>query len=653
MTKDLTFINIVPVYPNEPAFTIGEITRQYQNCGLRQFAMCLSYHPQRTPARLLIPELCGIFAKIRDGLKDLNGLELGVLIQSTQGHGWNGRIPLTDEPWQHTIEPDGAESPRWCFLDPDFRAYILEAISETVKAGAKFLLVDDDFGLRYLECFCPRHIDAFNKASGKTYTREDLAEVVKRHWSDPDFMLFAQQRLEQAVEWAKEIRVAIDHVNPAIRCAICTPDAGYGFVGAVAEALAGDTEPLMRINNAIYGMQNPLDYYSIVRGTLMVKHQAPQVKDFIDETDTFPQNYYSESATSFHGHITHAMLNGLCGCKLWTSEFEQPRDYSSQKRYEDKLAKYYHFYRELAATVKDIDWKGITTPLFRPPFANHHKICAGALTPAEWNCRTLGPYAFPIHYGKAGRKDVVYALTSSVADMLSDDEIKTLLGGKLLLDSSAAVALTKRGFASYMGVEASVDNEKFAFTKEYESATETHLAFMWEDGLAELRIIDEKVEELTQVGLGGARGGEFQYVAPGSTIFENELGGTVAVTVFRPDLPFYKTMRPQRRRWLKMILDRLNGGTLEMSVENAAQQMIVRHGICMDGSELVAIQNLNVDPAEGLKLSLAHRAPQQVKQLTAQGVWEDVAFSVNEDMTELEVPILLHCADFAIVKLTF
>ena len=176
---------------------------------------------------------------------------------------------------------------------------------------------------------------------------------------------------------------------------------------------------------------------------------------------------------------------------------------------------------------------------------------------------------------------------------------------------------------------------------------------MWEDGLAELKVINEKTEVLTQLGTRAARGTAFTLVAPGSTIFKNELGGTVAVTVFRPDLPYYKTMRPQRRRWLKMILEKVNGGTLEMSVENADQQMIVRHGTCQDGSELVAIQNLNIDPTAELQLSLAQREPKEVKRLTAGGTWEAIPFSVNGEKSLLTLPVQLHCAEFAIIKMVF
>ena len=75
MQKNLTFINIVPVFPGNEAFTISEIRRQYRETGLRQFAMCLSYHPQRTPAQRLIPELCRTFAAIRDGVRDLADLD--------------------------------------------------------------------------------------------------------------------------------------------------------------------------------------------------------------------------------------------------------------------------------------------------------------------------------------------------------------------------------------------------------------------------------------------------------------------------------------------------------------------------------------------------------------------------------------------------
>lgn len=463
MKKEMNMINIVPVFVGREDFAVSEILRQHRETGLTRFALCLSYHPQGTPARNLIPKLCGAFSEIREALKDYSAIDLGALIQSTQGHGWNGKVPLTNEPWQQVIHVDGQKSPRMCFLPEGFREYVAEAIEETVRAGAKFLLIDDDFGMRQLECFCPLHMAAYNEALGKDYTREELQQILStRPLNDPEVLTVCNVRHEGILSFARLIRQAIDKVNPDVTCGFCTPWLGYGFAGEVTRILAGKTEPFARINNAVYGSSDPTVFYYITGQTHRVKYhyETEGVHNFIAESDTFPQNYYSESARHFHSHITNGIVNGLSGSKLWTSEFNNPVDISSQRRYEYYLANYRNFYNELLGTVQNIQWKGVSAPLFVSPLKDHPVLVDGWWP--DWCNACLGPFAFPIHYREPGQKGI-YTLSAGDARLMTDEDLKKVLSSSVLIDSLAAKELTKRGFSELMGVTADDGDENFAF----------------------------------------------------------------------------------------------------------------------------------------------------------------------------------------------
>ena len=122
---DLLLYNVIGIIPNHEDFAVSEILRQHREVGLDRFLVSLSFHPQMTPASDLIPVLCRRFAYVRDAVAG-HGIELAVLIQSTVGHGWNGKVPLTEEPWQKVVYVNGQESPRMCHYDEGFRKYVYD-----------------------------------------------------------------------------------------------------------------------------------------------------------------------------------------------------------------------------------------------------------------------------------------------------------------------------------------------------------------------------------------------------------------------------------------------------------------------------------------------------------------------------------------------
>jgi len=627
MRKQMNMINIVPAFLKAPEFNISEIIRQAKDARLNRFALSLSFHPEGTPAADKIPILCDHFRKVADGLKG-TGIELGILIQSTQGHGWNGKVPLTQEPWRQVVYCDGTVSPRICSLDPGFRDYIYQAFAECARCSPAFLLVDDDSGPRRKECFCPLHVAMYNRMLGKNYTREEMQKMLdERPWDDPEVRVISQGRYETAVEYARLMRSAIDSVNPDLRCGLCTPDC-KNYYGDTALILAGKNKPFIRVSNAIYGMLNPLSHFILImQATYREKYQAPGVTEFLDESDTFPQNLYSVGAAVFHSHICNAVLNGLSGCKLWISEFNNPADSGSQRRYEMYLRTYHDFYEELLNTVDGVRWQGPAGLNFHVAYGMHPVKSIDAIYTMDWCRSMLGPYAFPVRYAEPGNSGI-YTLCGGEMKHFSDEQIRQMLSASVLIDAGAAKELTKRGFAELMGVEAADGGENFAFSREIHARTGLGAGYMWDPMSAELKVLSPGVKVVTNLCNGTF--GDFHPVAPGMTFFANELGGRVAVTALSTAMPFYKTILPPRRIFLQEALDFLAGGILEMSVENADQQVIVRHGILKDGAELLALHNVAVDTLPHLDIRLK-RDPKSVKKLNPDGTWSSVTFKHTAD----------------------
>ena len=650
----MNMINVVPVLRGNVAFAISEIRRQRRDVGLRRFAVSLSFHPEGTPARVRAEALCDSFRRIREELRD-DDVEIGALIQSTQGHGWNGKVPLTDEKWQYSVEIDGSPSPRLCQLDPDFGDYVMACIKGTVEAGAAFLLVDDDFGPRRNECFCPLHLAEYAKALGRPCTREECREIAARDYGDPEANAIAETRRRVAVDFARRIRETIDAVDPTIRCGMCAPSSGYGFVGEVAMALAGGTEPFVRVNNAIYGLSNPTTaFYWKVQQTNRVRNRVELagVRETIDESDTFPQTYWSESALAFRAHIAEAVLNGLHGCKLWTSEFSLPVDTGSQARYEAVLRDNAAFYDALLETCGRVKWVGCAGPLLTVPYENYPVKCCRALNYLDWNIFVCGPFAQPVCYARPDdwTEGRVFNLCGQDIPLLSDAGIEAMLARPVLVDGEAAKALTQRGFAPLLGVEADDGDVAFSFSSEHVKSSGRQVGFMWEATCARLKPLSEGVHVAAEFCRNLSFSPDQTAVAPSMTLFTNRLGGRVATVGWSVPEPYHKMYRNPRRAIVVEALDILAGGFFEMGVE-ILSHVLVRHGLLDDGRELLTAMNCCPDDVNAIPLRL-RRTPKAIAKLRADGTWSPIEFS-RRDPDTLVLATPLRYLDPCVFALTF
>lgn len=630
---ELNFINIVPVN----AFTVSEVLRQHQEIGLEKFALLLSLHPVGTPAMARIPSLIDSARKVIDELKKYPAIHIGILLQSTMGHGWSGLVPLTGEPWQRTVRMNGNVTSRMCPIDPGFQDYIFQVVGQVMTLSPKFLMLDDDFGLRGGECFCPRHIAEINHALGKDLSFDEIISMIeKRPQDDLEILKLSKLRGELTVEFARKIREVIDRYDNTTPCVICCNWGEQGFAGKVAEVLAGkNNPPSLRVPNAVYGQNQPLLLLSRNSIVHMTRAQMPEVKEFLCEADTFPQNYYSESAVLFHTHIVNGIQCGLSGAKLWMSKYGMSGDHCSQKRYEDIFSAHRNMYQVFYDTLQSVQWLGVAVPLYRPKEILHPSQCDYAVYHPDWNSLLLGVFGIPIRYENTDEEGI-FALTSAASEKLSNEELNRLFRQKLLLDSGAVKKLTQRGYAAEMGVKA-IESPDFFFTEECDRNMNSIARFMWEPSMAKLEAVSSRTQAVRWCANRSGANGKLEKISPCMTFFENECGGKVVALAWTPEMPFHKIYRPQRRIDLVEAFDFLNDNHPLLTVE-VPHPMLIRHGKLADGSEILTVISLCPDEVPDLPIrdsAMIIRA----ERLKADGTWQEVKVVPLESGYRLETVI--------------
>ena len=479
----------------------------------------------------------------------------------------------------------------------------------------------------------------FNKATGIERSFEEVVALLKeRPADDAEVRIFSRQRGELAVDFAREIRKVIDKYDDSAPCTMCTPGGGHGFVKDVTLALTGrNGTPSARVNNAIYGMNFQGYLLQLSTSTNRIRNLFGDVKDLLDEADTFPQTLYSESAELFNAHIVNAILNGLSGAKLWMFEFELPRSIGSQFRFEDVFRRNHPLYEELFNMMDGIQWRGIKSPLTIPPDMLHPFNTSNKIFAQDWNSAVLGPLAIPFSYGKPTEEEL-FSLNGDIAEQLSDDEIVSLLKNPMLIDSQAVKVLVKRGFSELIGVTVG-DNPKFFFQSEFDDVAPMPFGLMWDASAAELKCLSPETKVESWCMLQNMETGISEKVSPCMTFYKNKLGGRVVCLAWSSSMPYYKLWKNERRRIILKALDFLNGGLFEMPLETM-HQAIVRHGLLKDGSELVAIISLAHDQEEEILLRCAKR-PSSVELLSHDGKWETVAFSHKDTLLRVNAPLII------------
>ena len=399
---------IVPAIEDHTEDIANDLRRLASETVVDAGALRASLQPRGDPPEDRAAGYVRVFRLLRDAAGP-DGLPLGVLLQSTMGHGSE---PPNPAPFGRIVTSWGESRYIFCPLDDAFLAFIKAQAGVLAAERPAFFILDDDTRLRTFRdaCYCPLHLAEFSRRTGREWNdRETLVAALA---AEPDLAAaWETLRLDSIARLARVVREAFDAVDPAIPGAFCCCEGDVGDAYPLAKILAAPGQrPALRLNNGRYIHDGNRDLPAHLLRTEGQRLALPPEADalLLDEPDTYPHNRYSVSAANLHLHISLGLLSGCGGAKLWLSRMAAWEP-ASGEAYRRIFKRHTGFYRELLrlsgnlstfqpfnlSTAKGIVWEGLRIPLTPPA------VGAGPATPPEgldWGTALLGRMGIPYAY---------------------------------------------------------------------------------------------------------------------------------------------------------------------------------------------------------------------------------------------------------------
>jgi len=115
-------------------------------------------------------------------------------------------------------------------------------------------------------------------------------------------------------------------------------------------------------------------------------------------------------------------------------------------------------------------------------------------------------------------------------------------------------------------------------------------------------------------------------------------------------MPYHTMLLPVRRRFLIEALDFLAEGMMPIVLEEA-QDVLARHALLKDGSELLVVINLSTDPLESLQVR-SSRSLKSVQRFGSDGSWTEQSFE-QMDRTHFCLPQVLGMLEIGVFECRF
>lgn len=271
------------------------------------------------------------------------GLEVGLWI-SAFGHG--EALPFQAKAFCNytPIEGiNGGHAPHAiCPSDPRFLHDYREAIKQLASLKPDIIMLDDDFRINvrarnyHFGCFCERHLAEFFKRIGEEIPREQLEKLILCGGENKYRTAYLDMMGESLLHFARELRAALDEVDPTIRLGTCATHESWDLCGTdvidIAKAFAGNTKPFARVSGAPYWNDDIIPIVEYVR------QQYAWGKDrgveLFSEGDTYPRPRYNIPSKPLELFDMALLADGTSGGML-----HYVFDYLHEPEYEDGYVK--------------------------------------------------------------------------------------------------------------------------------------------------------------------------------------------------------------------------------------------------------------------------------------------------------------------------
>lgn len=573
------------------------------------------------------------------------GVSMAINPWVTQGMrdaGWDCRAAFPDFGWLTDISGIAAKS-QGCPLSSGWRNWFFTTYEMYASAHPRVLWVEDDFRIHrhrpvWHSCYCDTHMEQFSQHVGRRWNREDLGrEILKSGEPSPvrtqwfDFLggVMAQVLEETAERVAAvdpKVRMGLMCSSPSMHAAE-TRDWDRCMKAIQAHHETATVRPMM----ANYQESTLRSLYEARDGVSWTLSCMRTPVHACTELENWPFTRYSKSVKVSRAQV---LLSAALGCPSIT--------FNMYDHVGTPLAAEPQYGQMLKAIRPRMDaLVGAYGPggLERGVGMLHHEHGPkfrrlredARFTDLMLGGEPLQDIAQALGASATWGKTPVVAISGRKLEAYGD-RLDEVFSGGVLLDLSALETLISMGRGDLAGVRLLGTFER----KEKETPAEEILDARF-GGAAQKYVTVDHLGLEVRIGmvqpLDGARvisrlvNADRQEVMPAFTVFQNALGGRVAVCPYElsAGLPVW-FLNWNRKDQLTAVLDWLFGGNLPLSVECGAYPLAIRTDYA--DRVMVSVMNLSQDEYPQVKLTLKDVPPgRNASVLGTDATWHELPHS--------------------------
>ncbi len=477
-------------------------------------------------------------------------IKMSINVWATLNHMDRGRnTNLLFPEWTWMTDQNGVESTSTpCPLCKEWLEHISQTYAIYASSKPHIIWVDDDFRyhnhlpLEWGGCFCDLHLQEVSKALNREYTRQELVSaILAKGEPSKERKVWLEILGWSMVNAAASIQKAVHEVSPETRIGLMTSlAANHSAEGRkwyeLMQALSGPHKPIARPHYGPYSDASPRDY---VTGFLALKETSscyPTDTTACPEIENIPFTIFSKSSLETAMQITTSIVSGHKNITLELYDFVGNRS-DLEPAYGEMLKRNLNYWNSIAEVcppegiergVGVIRRNDLSACIRTYKGEKISELVENTLDGLS-SIAMLGlPICFERHRVNIGFGQVWRAL--------SPKEIQSILGGGVVLDGVAVRTLTEMGYSHLIGVESigcfsnldtAASSEKILLSGFKQPASNgimtTTYGYSYPCLFEKLQCLDEAI--VVSVFMDPKR----QELTPATILYENEIGGRVAV----------------------------------------------------------------------------------------------------------------------------
>jgi hypothetical protein len=392
-----------------------------------------------------LERICAHLAICAERLKAA-GIVFHLNVFHTLGHLYAPQREVEKFGFQRQLQADGQPGPH-PVMDPScsqLRAYLQQAYRLYGRLRPGLLFNDDDYTVRFTQCFVPGRVARFATRFGCANDPKVVGALLAK--GNPlARVLMSELITDDLVSLAEVLRRAVHEESPETRLGHMHAAVVAHDVARVAQALAGGKRPFVRPQIQLYREDVPLaDYPGRFWDLDLWKARLPEEFEFFPECENYPYDPALKSPVSAWAHHAYILstgeprvalsLNAAFGGKVPASESRSLVEYFAERR------------GQLHAVGKLL--QGATQPAGVAVWQDHEMLNLGLMlrTPLK----VLQARGVPVSCARNPQEATIHWGAS--LQYMNDARLDAVLQHGAFLDLRALQALHSRGRLEHMGL---------------------------------------------------------------------------------------------------------------------------------------------------------------------------------------------------------